>query len=179
MSSPDQLIVSPVGEIPVLASTAQYLVQRVQRRRQTLHRDSLADRIRTGPAAHVARSVSHLACLHPIQDITHGTPSVHVTWEDDGTVIFVACTDLIDAGAASPVMAICTDLPVTGVPPGGLATTWQSMLADTWDESQPFTQLSLRDLRFEADRPTAGPAIAFTISGAPQSGPSATASSDL
>ena len=49
MSSPDQLIVSPVGEIPVLASTAQYLVQRVQRRRQTLHRDSLADRIRTGP----------------------------------------------------------------------------------------------------------------------------------
>ena len=135
---------------------------------------------RHGPITSRAYTESKIGFPDPnAADITRGTPSVHVTWEDDGTVIFVACTDLVAAGATSPVVAICTDLPVTGVPPGGLAATWQSMLADTWDGSQPFAQLSLRDLRFEADRPTAGPAIAFTISGAPQSGPSATASSDL
>ena len=135
---------------------------------------------RHGPIDSRAYTESKIGYPDPnAADITRGTPSVHVTWKDDGTVIFVACADLVDAGAASPVMAICTDLPVTGVPPGGLAATWQRMLADTWDGSQPFAQLSLQDLRFEADRPTAGPAIAFTISGAAQSGPSATGSSDL
>ena len=85
---------------------------------------------RHGPITSRAYTESKIGYPDPnAADITRGTPSVHVTWEDDGTVVFVACTDLVAAGATSPVVA--------------------------------------------------GPAIAFTISGAPQSAPSATASSDL
>ncbi len=135
---------------------------------------------RYGPITSRAYTESKIGFPDPVTgDIFRNSPFVSVAWEDDGTVFFVGCSDLIDAAASSPVMAICSDLPVTGVPPGALDATWQSMLADTWDRTQPFEQLRLVSSRYEAERPTPGPAIDLLISGKPQDGAGATSTSDL
>jgi hypothetical protein len=112
-------------------------------------------------------------------DVTSGSPSVRLSWEDDGTVIFVSCDDLVSAGAASPIIAICTNLPVTDVPAGALGSVWQSMSAGTWDESQPFSPVTVRSHTFDADRPQPGPAISFNISGVAPADPGAPSTSDL
>ena len=105
-----------------------------------------------------------------------GTPLVRVEAEPDGTVLYVSCEDLDSAGL-SPVIAVCTDLALPGVPAGGLPDFWKSILAGNWHGDQPYPSVTLRGLDFEARTPVPGRAVGLAISG-PEA-PGATNTSDL
>ncbi|MET0864538.1 MAG: hypothetical protein ABWZ98_09420, partial [Nakamurella sp.] len=92
------------------------------------------------------------------------TPGIEFYAEADGTVVYVGCSDLISAGY-SPVMQFCTNLPVSGVPAGGVQSVWQSIDAGSWDHTQPFPQLTIGTFDYAADHPQTGPARSFSLSG--------------
>jgi len=106
------------------------------------------------------------------------TPGISIVWDEDGAVIFIACNDLASAGL-SPAIKFCTDLDIPGVPAGGLESVWRQVSAGTWDLSQPFPQITISRIDFDAKGPSVGAAKDFNISGPKQNSAPATNSSSL
>ena len=106
------------------------------------------------------------------------TPGISISWEDDGTLIYVSCDDMTSAGF-SAVMAVCTDLPVPGVPVGGLKSVWDEFAAGSWDQAQPFPQISVGAFDYPTQAPARGPARNFSISGPDAGGATVTNTTSL
>jgi hypothetical protein len=94
---------------------------------------------------------------------TH-TPAVNIWWEDDGTVLLIGCGDLAGAGL-SPVMAVCTDLTIPGVPAGALASMFNAYPDKPWYPQQPFPQVDLFGFDYPSHPPNSGTARLFSILG--------------
>lgn len=94
---------------------------------------------------------------------TH-TPAVSISWEDDGTVLQVGCGDMVSAGL-SPVMAVCTDLSIPGVPAGALTSMFNAYPDQPWYPQQPFPQIDLFGFDYPSHPPNTGTARYFSILG--------------
>jgi hypothetical protein len=101
---------------------------------------------------------------HDMSRIGAHTPSVTIWWEDDGTVLLVGCGDMVSAGL-SPVMAVCTDLSIPGVPAGALTSLFNGYPDEPWQSQQPFPQITLFGFDYPPHPPNTGTARVFSILG--------------
>ncbi len=96
--------------------------------------------------------------------IGSNAPAITIFWEDDGSVSLAGCSDLVSAGL-SAAMAVCTDLPITGVPDGALRANFNAYPEQPWRPVQPFPQVVIFGFDHPADPPNTGPARSFSVYG--------------
>ena len=101
---------------------------------------------------------------HDMSPIGSHTPSVTVWSEDDGTVLLVGCGDMVSAGL-SPVMAVCTDLSIPGVPADALTSLFNAYPDEPWQSQQPFPRITLFGFDYPPHPPNTGTARVFSILG--------------
>lgn len=103
---------------------------------------------------------------HDSTKIGTNAPAITIFWEDDGSVSLAGCSDLVSAGL-SRAMAVCTDLPITGVPDGALRANFNAYPAQPWRPVQPFPQIVIFGFDYPAHPhpPNTGTARSFSVYG--------------